>query len=80
MNDIDRSVDSFDFAMRRRFRFLEIKVNDNLKMLNFNDKELEEETIKRMKALNQAILAVKDLNENYQIGPAYFLNKENKED
>lgn len=73
MNDIDRSVDSFDFAMRRRFRFLEIKVNDNLKMLNFNDKELEEETIKRMKALNQAILAVKDLNENYQIGPAYFL-------
>lgn len=26
MNDIDRSVDSFDFAMRRRFRFVEIKV------------------------------------------------------
>jgi len=24
MNDIDRSVDSFDFAMRRRFRFIEI--------------------------------------------------------
>jgi hypothetical protein len=25
MNDIDRSVDSFDFAMRRRFRFVEVK-------------------------------------------------------
>lgn len=25
MNDIDRSVDTFDFAMRRRFTFLEIK-------------------------------------------------------
>ena len=28
MNDIDRSVDSFDFAMRRRFRFIEIKANE----------------------------------------------------
>ncbi len=34
MNDIDRSVDSFDFAMRRRFRFIEIKANDRLEMLD----------------------------------------------
>lgn len=34
MNDIDRSVDSFDFAMRRRFRFIEIKADERLEMLD----------------------------------------------
>ena len=33
MNDIDRSVDSFDFAMRRRFRFIELKADERLEML-----------------------------------------------
>ena len=28
MNDIDRSVDSFDFAMRRRFRFVELRADE----------------------------------------------------
>ncbi len=32
MNNIDRSVDSFDFAMRRRFRFIEIKAEDTTVM------------------------------------------------
>ena len=73
MNDIDRSVDSFDFAMRRRFRFVELKADDRKDMLNSLEKELKEEAITRMSALNKAILDVEDLNENYQIGPAYFL-------
>ena len=30
MNDIDRSVDSFDFAMRRRFRFVELRADEHL--------------------------------------------------
>ena len=34
MNDIDRSVDSFDFAMRRRFRFIEIKADSTTDMLD----------------------------------------------
>ena len=33
MNDIDRSVDSFDFAMRRRFRFVELRADERLEML-----------------------------------------------
>jgi len=74
MNDIDRSVDSFDFAMRRRFRFIEIKANDRIEMLRqLDDEEKEKEAIKRMKALNEAILKVDDLNVNYQIGASYFL-------
>lgn len=72
MNDIDRSVDSFDFAMRRRFRFVELKANDNLEMLlALGDKKKEASA--KMLALNNAIASDEDLNENYQVGAAYFL-------
>ena len=74
MNDIDRSVDSFDFAMRRRFRFVELRADQRLEMLAaLEDEELEAEAIRRMADLNKAIAETEDLNENYQIGPAYFL-------
>lgn len=84
MNDIDRSVDSFDFAMRRRFRFIEIKADSTTDMLDgltnininsdsFENDTLKEESLKRMERLNQAIVEVEGLNENYQIGAAYFL-------
>ena len=76
MNDIDRSVDSFDFAMRRRFRFIEIKADDSIEMLStLGDNDLITEAKRRMTSLNKAIIENKDaeLNENYQIGAAYFL-------
>lgn len=74
MNDIDRSVDSFDFAMRRRFRFVELRANEQLEMLaSLGDEELQAEAIARMTKLNEKIASVEDLNENYQIGAAYFL-------
>ena len=74
MNDIDRSVDSFDFAMRRRFRFVELRADERLEMLALlENEELEAEAIRRMAALNKEIATVEDLNENYQIGASYFL-------
>ena len=74
MNDIDRSVDSFDFAMRRRFRFVELRADERLEMLALlENEELEAEAIRRMAALNKEIAAVEELNENYQIGASYFL-------
>lgn len=74
MNDIDRSVDSFDFAMRRRFRFIEVKVDDQLAMLDvLENEDLKNEAIARMTALNNEIISIEDLNENYQIGASYFL-------
>lgn len=74
MNDIDRSVDTFDFAMRRRFRFVEIKANEHLEMLSLlGNKELEDEAKRRMVSLNDEIASIEDLNENYQIGASYFL-------
>lgn len=78
MNDIDRSVDSFDFAMRRRFRFIELKANERIEMLaSLKNEELRAEVIKRMTALNKEIVNVEDLNENYQIGASYFLKLNN---
>ena len=74
MNDIDRSVDSFDFAMRRRFRFIEIKAEDTQDMLDsLKDEAKKNEAIERMDRLNAEIVKVEDLNENYQIGASYFL-------
>ncbi len=74
MNDIDRSVDSFDFAMRRRFRFVELKADERRDMLNvLNDEKLADKAFRCMEALNREIADVEDLNESYQIGPAYFL-------
>lgn len=73
MNDIDRSVDSFDFAMRRRFRFIELKADEHVEMLSSLDDELKTEAIRRMTALNKEIAEVEELNENYQIGASYFL-------
>lgn len=73
MNDIDRSVDSFDFAMRRRFRFIEITPEDSVNMLDTLEEETKIDAIKRMDALNTEITKTEGLNKNYQIGPAYFL-------
>ena len=74
MNDIDRSVDSFDFAMRRRFRFVEVKAKATQDMLeSLKNEALKSKAVERMDRLNAEILKVDDLNENYQIGASYFL-------
>ena len=74
MNNIDRSVDSFDFAMRRRFRFVQVRAEDTQDMLeSLEDENLKIEAIARMDRLNAEIIRVPDLNEDYQIGAAYFL-------
>ena len=74
MNDIDRSVDSFDFAMRRRFRFIEIKAEDTFSMWEgiLDEPRIEEARV-RLLALNKQISDTDDLNANYHIGPSYFL-------
>ena len=76
MNDIDRSVDTFDFAMRRRFRFVEVTAESQVAML---DKELgihAEEAKLHLRNLNAAIENVQELNSHYHIGPSYFLKLE----
>lgn len=79
MNDIDRSVETFDFALRRRFRWGEIKANDvmesSLLEMRKDDKEEEiEDLIKSAIAMNNVISSDKKigLNKSFHIGPAYF--------
>ncbi len=81
MNDIDRSVESMDFAMRRRFAWKEITAESQKDMLDNLEKEgvdkkVVEEAKRRMKSLNEEI-GKKDneygLSSAYHIGPAYFL-------
>ena len=82
MNDIDRSVEAFDFALRRRFRWINVKANDVMdnvlegmnEKLGLSDAKLNELS-ERAKALNKAINEECEslgLKEDYHIGPAYY--------
>ena len=73
MNDIDRSVESMDFAMRRRFAWKEIKSEDTQETILKDLENLKDETIKRMNNLNKVIRNKEtNLSEAYCIGAAYF--------
>ena len=70
MNDIDRSVECMDFAMRRRFVWKEITPSDTDYMLS--NLEKVQEAQEKMAALNAEIAKTEGLGGAYQIGPAYF--------
>lgn len=80
MNDIDRSVETFDFAMRRRFLWIEVEANEVMKytlenMLIGINKELIKDIVKSATELNRTITVEgKDfnLNKHYHLGPGYF--------
>jgi hypothetical protein len=69
MNDIDRSVESFDFAMRRRFTWIEITAEQSAENMN-----LQQDIKERMLNLNKQISETDGLNPSYHIGAAYFLD------
>ena len=71
MNDIDRSVESMDFAMRRRFTWHEITPDDTESMLDALS--CADEAKETMHRLNAAIAETDGLGAAYMIGPAYFL-------
>ncbi|AHW61046.1 5-methylcytosine-specific restriction enzyme B [Draconibacterium orientale] len=73
MNDIDRSVESFDFAMRRRFAWREIKASEQTDMWLGKIDAWIDEAQDRMERLNKAIEKTEGLSSAYHIGPAYFL-------
>lgn len=83
MNDIDRSVESIDFAMRRRFAWVEFTAEKSQSMLDNDDAwggkaerdKIDIDEIKaRMDRLNDCIVSDEiGLTRAYQIGAAYFL-------
>lgn len=81
MNDIDRSVETFDFALRRRFAWVEIKANEvmlySVASINNKSKDEVEDIVKKIQEMNEIISGEGKklgLNESYHIGPAYFKN------
>ena len=82
MNDIDRSVESMDFAMRRRFAWEEVKAEESFDNIIKDSDDFtpdKKDNIKlRMTNLNKAIADEKlGLGESYQIGAAYFMKLKN---
>ena len=87
MNDIDRSVESMDLAMRRRFTFKEITAETTQDLiLSQLDPTIDKETVRtRMNNLNKAIWdpenkGIEGLSSAYHIGAAYFLKLNNFKD
>lgn len=73
MNDIDRGVESMDFAIRRRFTWIEVNPDDTQSMLDSGIPEYAADAKERMGALNKVIFTNPSLGKAYQIGAAYFL-------
>ena len=89
MNDIDRSVESMDFAFRRRFTFIEITAKETQRQILNSMEEVDakkaiESLVKKMDELNKTIYNPKnkstdnqyDLSDAYHIGAAYFKHYE----
>lgn len=78
MNDIDRSVEVFDFALRRRFAWYEVKAKEVMDTVLISmgiDKELGSnygDYKEKIEKLNQLIIDELKLNEHYHLGPSYF--------
>jgi len=71
MNDIDRSVESFDFAMRRRFVWKEITAKESADNMKLPDPVKDQ-----MNKLNDVIQGIDGLGTSYHIGASYFLVKD----
>lgn len=67
MNDIDRSVETFDFALRRRFTWVEIKANDvmlnSVTEININDKGTDDisKIAEKITAIKEKIIAMNNV-------------------
>lgn len=78
MNDIDRSVESMDFAMRRRFAFKEITADERIDMwADAKLQDVNDEIKNHMQCLNYAIQLIPGLSSAYHVGPSYFLSLPN---
>ena len=81
MNDVDRGVETIDFALRRRFTWHEVSANDSRQIIKEQkfaddkktDDEKKESLIDFMVAINAVIS--KELGNEYEIGSAYFIKE-----
>ncbi|HRR40601.1 MAG TPA: AAA family ATPase, partial [Syntrophales bacterium] len=84
MNDIDRSVESMDFALRRRFGWREISWEESLAIIDAkiptaSNPELNSATRRIMAAVNNVIIKDKmELEPAFALGGAYFKDAADK--
>lgn len=84
MNDVDRSIDAFDLALRRRFKWVtkycdyDVILNELLLKDEFNEESVNE-YVESCKALNDFICSTSGLNlgKTYEIGHSFFLKIRN---
>lgn len=82
MNTIDRSVESFDLALRRRFRWEQVVPDIQLLRYHLSEQDRKSEVSGRswvkladdLKKLNEQIHKEELLGPDYEIGHAYLMN------
>ncbi|MCI7435376.1 MAG: hypothetical protein MSH22_02075 [Spirochaetia bacterium] len=78
--DVDRSVDSMDFAMCRRFTFIELKANECLGMLDnlpVSEGISKSEIIAKITALNEEIEKYQVFHQHITLAEAILQNSVN---
>lgn len=75
MNDIDRSVDSFDMALRRRFVWKHYQCDYDVIYTKYRENKDIDDYIKICKELNKYITSNKGFNlgSSYELGHSYFM-------
>lgn len=75
MNTVDRSVESFDFALRRRFKWEEVKPSISLLQYHLQSENPSWVSLaENLRKLNKSIRNEPLLGEDFQIGHAYLMH------
>lgn len=78
MNDVDKSIDTFDLALRRRFKWIRMDCDYNVVLNECSYKDSTgfnniEEYVNACKNLNEYISITLNLGKSYEFGHSFFL-------
>jgi len=77
MNSADRSIALVDYALRRRFYFVEMLPNENLltSWLEKNEVKIKEKILRIFIEINKKIVEIDRLGKHFQLGHTYYFVK-----